>query len=256
MRRTFDLPPLKEGHRYRLLVGGSSHVGVGDGYCVYLNGRKLLEATRYEGRGSGGLPDGAFTTADFYDEFKDGKVVVAATGFLRIHHRTRLMHGNRNLWFQEMKVPPMGDELVHKSAELISMACSAWQDLQDPDKENVDPEEGKFRYDGTFTANKNVTGAWTPVDRVAAIEAFVPGEKQDKRFRPTYASITFKEDGKTDQVERIWSGDTLMDLDRFQALKMTVKAIDGEEYLFIESGGFSTRHPAGWKSPLVVLKRE
>lgn len=53
----------------------------------------------------------------------------------------------------------------------------------------------------------------------------------------------------------LWSGDTLMDLDRFQALKMTSKSIGESDCLFIESGGFSDRNPAGWKSPLIVMKR-
>ena len=26
--------------------------------------------------------------------------------------------------------------------------------------------------------------------------------------------------------------------------------IDGADYLFVEAGGFSERHPAGWKRPL------
>jgi hypothetical protein len=46
-----------------------------------------------------------------------------------------------------------------------------------------------------------------------------------------------------------------MDLNRYQALKMTPKTIGGSEYLFIEAGGFSDKNPAGWKSPLIVMKR-
>ena len=53
----------------------------------------------------------------------------------------------------------------------------------------------------------------------------------------------------------LWSGDTLMDLDRFQALKMTSKSISESDCLLIESGGFSDKNPAGWKSPLMVMKR-
>ncbi len=59
-----------------------------------------------------------------------------------------------------------------------------------------------------------------------------------------------------------WSGDTLMDLKRdyrgsaaYEALKMVVKSIDGTDTLFVEAGGFSTKHPAGWQSPWVVMKR-
>lgn len=53
----------------------------------------------------------------------------------------------------------------------------------------------------------------------------------------------------------IWSGDTLMNLERNEALKMIVKTIDGGDYLFIEAGGFSTRHFVGWQPPLYVMKR-
>jgi hypothetical protein len=37
---------------------------------------------------------------------------------------------------------------------------------------------------------------------------------------------------------------------------MTPTSIDGIEYLFIESGGFSTRNKPGWKPALYVLKRK
>jgi len=30
----------------------------------------------------------------------------------------------------------------------------------------------------------------------------------------------------------------------------------GAEYLVIEVGGFSVKHPAGWKSPLIVMQRK
>ena len=36
---------------------------------------------------------------------------------------------------------------------------------------------------------------------------------------------------------------------------MNVKTIGGSDYLFIEAGGFSDKNPAGWKCPLVVMKR-
>lgn len=61
--------------------------------------------------------------------------------------------------------------------------------------------------------------------------------------------------GKTDKTQWIWSGDTLVDILREQALKMTVKTIDGSDYLFIEAGAYSFKNPKGWKSPLFVLKR-
>jgi len=47
-----------------------------------------------------------------------------------------------------------------------------------------------------------------------------------------------------------------MDLTKFQALKMTSHNIQGEDYLFVESGGFGTRNKPGWQSQLLVLSRK
>lgn len=47
-----------------------------------------------------------------------------------------------------------------------------------------------------------------------------------------------------------------MDLDRYPALKMVLKTIDGNDGLFTEAGGFSNRNPPDWKPPLHVMKRE
>ena len=46
-----------------------------------------------------------------------------------------------------------------------------------------------------------------------------------------------------------------MDLNRYQALKMELRKVGNAEYLFVESGGFSTRHKPDWKSPWYVLAR-
>ena len=58
-----------------------------------------------------------------------------------------------------------------------------------------------------------------------------------------------------DKTLWIWSGDILMDLGRYQALKTTVKEINRSDYLFIEAGGCSTRNLVGWKPPWYVMKR-
>lgn len=60
--------------------------------------------------------------------------------------------------------------------------------------------------------------------------------------RAPIPAIDFKNDGRTGQTLWIWSGDTLMDLDRNQALKMITKDIGGTTYLFIEAGGFGGRN--------------
>jgi hypothetical protein len=67
--------------------------------------------------------------------------------------------------------------------------------------------------------------------------------------------MNFEKTGKTGSPLWLWSGDRLMDLDRYQAMRMRVEEIDGAKYLFIESGGFSNRHKPGWKPTWLVLSR-
>jgi hypothetical protein len=43
---------------------------------------------------------------------------------------------------------------------------------------------------------------------------------------------------------------------RNQALKMTVKTVDGDDYLFVEAGGFNSTNPVDWRPPLYVMKRQ
>lgn len=38
--------------------------------------------------------------------------------------------------------------------------------------------------------------------------------------------------------------------------KLTPQTIDGTDYLFIESGGFSEKNPPNWQIPLMVMKRD
>lgn len=78
--------------------------------------------------------------------------------------------------------------------------------------------------------------------------------KVDPKSIP-FTKVTFKDGGETDSQLLIWTGDTLMNLDRNEVLKMTIKPENGTEYLFVESGGFSEKNPLGWKSSLIVLKR-
>ena len=47
----------------------------------------------------------------------------------------------------------------------------------------------------------------------------------------------------------------LADLDRSQALRITPKTIGGTDHLFIEAGGFGPKNPAGWRTPLMVMRR-
>jgi len=254
LRGTFRIPPLKQGHRYRLRVNEGNHVGNGGGHIIYINGKKLIEAKTCGGRGSGGMPKGAFITREFLDDFRGGKVTIAVKTFLRFHAKykvkpsTRVPQGKISLHLEEMKLPPMGDDLVIESATVVPMLSSAWQARQDPENRELRSGSDKFLYDGKFVANPKIMGAWKTIAVVKTIDEFAPGKKTRSRGA-RFSKLTFKDKGRTDSVMWLWSGDTLMDLERYQALKMTVKAIDGNDYLFIEVGGFSTRNKPTWQSP-------
>lgn len=250
IRSTVTLPPLKDGHRYRLVVGGLSHMNNGDGVRVYVNGKQVLERQREFKKREGGHPIVFHINQDRLAEFQSGKVTVAATGFLKIHRRSKNKGNFMGIWFEEMKMPPLDQSVIMKAAASRPMLTTEWQALQDPTHEIEDPEEGKLNWDAKFVANKAVLGAWTTVAMVPTIEEFDPAKPAAHRAQ--LKEITLKDGGQTDVHTMIWSGDTLLDIVRQQALKMTVK----DDYLFIESGGFNAKHPLGWKSPWIVMKRK
>jgi len=117
VRKTFECPPLKKGHRYRIVVGGSAHVNAGEGYAIYVNGKKLFEYPYGVGKRQGGQPRGAFIYKDFLKEFQGGKVTVAAMSFLRFYHPAAKRippQGHFSLWLEEMRIPPLKEEAPPK----------------------------------------------------------------------------------------------------------------------------------------------
>jgi len=110
MRGTFEIPPLKEGHRYRIVVGGSAHVNSGEGYAIYVNGKLLAESKSGVAVRQGGQPRGGHIYNDFRDEFKGGKATIAAISFLRYNHpriKPYPPRGHMTLWLEEQKTPPV-----------------------------------------------------------------------------------------------------------------------------------------------------
>ena len=71
VRGTVELPLLKKGHRYRIVVGGSAHVNSGEGYAIYLNGKLFAESKTGVALRQGGQPRGAHIYSDVRDEFKE-----------------------------------------------------------------------------------------------------------------------------------------------------------------------------------------
>jgi hypothetical protein len=107
---TFDIPPLKDGHRYRIVVGGSNHVMSGEGYAIYANGKLIAESKDGVPNRAGGQPRGGHVYADLRDEFNGGKVTLAATSFLQFNKKGAVIppRGHLTIWIEEQKLPPLG----------------------------------------------------------------------------------------------------------------------------------------------------
>ncbi|QTN32817.1 hypothetical protein HZ994_10895 [Akkermansiaceae bacterium] len=119
IRQTFDIPDFKEGHRYRIIVGGGGHAWAGEGFALYLNGKLLTEvkAAYYKG---GGAARGAYVFEDVIPEFGDGKATLAVKAFLRqTGHRGKPgpPNGHLSVWMQEAKLPPAVLEMAAKPTE-------------------------------------------------------------------------------------------------------------------------------------------
>ncbi len=115
VRGTFEFPPLKEGHRYRIVVGGSAHVNSGEGYAIYVNGKLLAESDRGVAVRQGGQPRGGHIYNDLRDEFKGGSVTIAAISFLRYNHpriKPYPPRGHFTMWIEEQKLPPVVEALA------------------------------------------------------------------------------------------------------------------------------------------------
>ncbi len=107
MRQTFEIPPLKEGHAYRLILGGAGCDRTGEGFAIYANGKLLTQVNggffRYTGI------RGAYLFDDTLPEFKSGKVTISVKNFLRYTHfrnKTTYFGPYREYWGKP--VPPNG----------------------------------------------------------------------------------------------------------------------------------------------------
>jgi hypothetical protein len=270
----FKLPPMKKGYRYRLLVNDGNHVGRGGGYDVYIDGKRLVSSGRCPKRGQGGLPKGAFITHDWVERLSGRDVTIAVRSFWRFNHRyknlptTREPQGRISVHFEEMKLPPFSYDQVLRSATQVPMLSAEWQAKEFEglaDKRQVDEvaaregtvSDGKFRYDGKSLPNPAVIGSWILLGLVDKISGFVPGGEL-KKGRLPFRAVTIREGGTTDSPTILWTGSTMMNISRFEALRMVAKDIGGTDYLFVEAGNFhvATGIPVGWKSPWCVMKRK
>ena len=253
MRTELELPAMREGYAYRLLVGGRSHVGSGEGSDVWINGRHKDARRKSDptlsgvGRRAGGRPWGFVIDDDFRGMFTgdDAPITLACTGFLPIH-KSGVKRNYQAFWFEEMKLPSLGEAQMREVLRVTPLLTSAWQtSLEDADR---------FQFDGTFAENTSVLGSWKQLGKVASVDEFDPAVKMRVDRNAPYQSITFKPQGRTDDIKVMYSGDLLLDLISKQGLKMMPKEIEGTAYLFIEAGGFKAENTGDWQTAYYVLQ--
>ncbi len=112
LRQSFDLPPLKDGYRYRVRVDGSAHANSGEGYAIYVNGKLLAESKSgiVAWRREGHKPRGGHVYPEFRDDFKGGKVTIAVSNFPMDNRPAEALippGDTLSVWLEEMKLPPL-----------------------------------------------------------------------------------------------------------------------------------------------------
>lgn len=113
MRAQVELPPLRDGYAYRLLVGGRSHYNAGGGTNVWINGTLMANKRKGQATIPGGSgrhsnrPWGVIIPDDFRSQFESGKILLGCNGFLRWGHRSEQIKCYKTFWFEEMKLPEL-----------------------------------------------------------------------------------------------------------------------------------------------------
>ena len=248
----FHFPEFKEGHRYRILVGGMSHVNAGDGFKVYVEGKEMFEREDGVGRRQGGRPLTYYIDKAWWPDFEKNKTTIAAKSFLRIDQNEKRRHFS--IWLQEMKAPPMGRDVILHSVTKTPMRSAEWQSLQDTMR-NTGEDEGKYLWDGEFVPNAKIQGSWTLLGQVQTMDEFEPGGPIKHARNARFQEIAFMDDGATDDGLVIWTDGMLLDLRKNEALRVAPRTINSMDYLFIEAGGFNTNNGPDWKTPLLAMKR-
>jgi hypothetical protein len=110
MRGTFDVPPPKEGHRYRIRLEGSINNNSGEGYAIYLNGKPLFEMKNgVLGFRRQGLR-GSHIWQENLDALKTGKLTLAVANFPMSNYNPNDFIpaiGPLSVWLEEQKLPPV-----------------------------------------------------------------------------------------------------------------------------------------------------
>jgi len=122
MRQTFEMPAVKKGHAYRMILGGAGCDRSGEGFAIYVNGKQVTQANGGFFRHPG--VRGGYLYEDILPEFEGGKVTVAIINFLRYTHFNNGTsywgphpeyrgkgavppNGHVTLWMEEAKLSPL-----------------------------------------------------------------------------------------------------------------------------------------------------
>ena len=110
IRKTVKLPALQPGYRYRILLGGASHVNGGEGFALYVDGKQVAESNSGVGKRQGGQPRGVHVYDDFKPALADGEVTLGVMAFLRYKHPRDPNYpptGHISVWIEQQKIPPV-----------------------------------------------------------------------------------------------------------------------------------------------------
>lgn len=108
MRGSFDLPPAKAGHRYRIRVHGSINGNSGEAFALYVNGKLMGEikhgVTAWRRQGL----RGCHVWENFREDFAGGKVTIAVANFPMSNwnpERFIPALAPLSVWFEAQKLP-------------------------------------------------------------------------------------------------------------------------------------------------------
>ena len=188
-------------------------------------------------------------------------MTIAVKTFLRYNDKykakptEKIPQGKISLHLDEQKLPPMGDDLVRKSATVVPLTTSEWDTaMQNEDASNEeDPDALKLRWDGKWKPNPDVTGNWNVVANVNDPAEFDPAKNKSARS-PFISSLGILDKGQTDDDLILWTGDHLLDLKRYEALRMVRRKVADADYLFVEGGSFNGKKKPRWESRWLVFK--
>ncbi len=112
MRGTFDLPPAKANHRYRVRVSGSINANSGEGFAIYANGKLMGErksgVTSWRQQGV----SGSHVWTEFMDDFKGGPLTLAIANFPMNNYKPGddiPAIGPLSVTIEEQKIPDVKD---------------------------------------------------------------------------------------------------------------------------------------------------